>query len=240
MSDLMLKKPDYLANVNPMDNVCPIEMEDVKVPILVLAQVASKALQESDPGYIIGLKAGQFYNSVTREIYDKSLKLQFIHYFKTYQVFEGKQNGEWKEALSEDEFKRLRNVQFDKINGFLSPDKPDSYIKENWRFVVSVIGDDSFDFVFMNVKPGGIGEAKFWVNQMFAKFQKGELVNAIIWEVSSYMKESKTSNASSFQIEGSKIRAVGYVDQSQYEKAVKIKDDIKMSQANHIVTGEEY
>lgn len=236
-NEIATVKPAYLSNLNPLDNECPVGMEDIKIPSIVLAQPASKAMVETDPGYIDGLRPGQFYNSVTREVYGKSVKVQFVHYFKTYQVFKGE---EWQEALPEAEFKKLRNVQFDKKNGFLTPDKPDCFIRENWRIVLMLPEYNSFDFVFLNVKPGGIGEAKQWVNQMFAKFQNGEPINAIVWEINSYLKQSSTSNNPSYQIEGARIKAVGYVGQEQYEKAIKIKDQIKASQEAHISTGEDY
>ena len=184
-NEIATVKPAYLSNLNPLDNECPVGMEDIKIPSIVLAQPASKAMVETDPGYIDGLRPGQFYNSVTREVYGKSVKVQFVHYFKTYQVFKGE---EWQEALPEAEFKKLRNVQFDKKNGFLTPDKPDCFIRENWRIVLMLPEYNSFDFVFLNVKPGGIGVAKQWVNQMFAKFQNGEPINAIVWEINSYLK----------------------------------------------------
>jgi hypothetical protein len=126
----------------------------------------------------------------------------------------------------------LKNVVFDKKVGFMTPEKPDMFIKETWRFTIAMPDYPDVDFAFLNFKPGGISDAKAWVNAMYTRFKKGEDVLTLIWEANTYSKDSNTSNSSSYQIEGSKIKVVGYVEQAQYEKAVRIRDQIKKSQAS--------
>jgi hypothetical protein len=238
--DIELKRPSYLANLNPIDNELPVQQEDIRVPSIVIAQPAGSALKEDDPAYIDGLKAGQFYNGQDRSVYGKTLRVQFIHYFKVFNVFKGTpQNPEWQEALPESEFLRLKSRVF-QDHGIMTPDKPDCFIKETWRFVVALPSDEAIDFAFLNVKPGGISDAKAWVNAMYTRFKKGEDVLSLIWEMNTYSKESKTANASSYQIEGSKIKVVGYVEQDQYEKAVRIRDQIKKSQASLLGADGDY
>lgn len=238
--DIELLKPSYLANLNPLDLDSPVQQEDIRVPSIVIAQPAGSAMKEEDPGYIEGLKAGQFYNGQDRSIYGKVIQVQFIHYFKVFNVFKGTaQNPEWIESLPEHEFTKLRNRVFQDA-GIMTPDKPDCFIKETWRFVIAPRADDSIEFAFLNVKPGGITDARTWVGLMYNRFRKGEDVLSMIWEIPTYSKESKTANASSYQIDGAKIKVVGYVDQAQYEKAVRIRDQIKKSQAQLLGGDGEY
>jgi hypothetical protein len=234
MSDLELRKPSYLANLNPLDTECPVQQEDIKVPSIIISQPASVVLKEEDPAYIDGLKAGQFYNKESQKIYGKSMRLQFIHYFKVFNVYKGTpQSPEWVEALPESEFIKLPNMEFRDF-GVMTPAKPDMFIKKNWRFVVANPDEPETDFMFFNVKPGGISDAKMWVNTMYKMFKQGVDVLSIVWEMNTYSKASKTSNASSYQIEGSKIKQVGFATDEAYHKAVRIRDEIKKSQNNLI------
>ena len=240
MKDIELVRPSYLANLNPIDRETPVQQEDIRVPSIVIAQPAGSALKEEDPGYIDGLKAGQFYNGQDRSIYGKVALFQFIHYYKVFNVFKGTpQSPDWVESLPESEFMKLKNRVFQE-HGVMTPDKPDCFIKETWRFVVAPQVDDTIDFAFLNVKPGGISDAKLWVNAMYSRFKKGEDVLTLIWEIPTYSKESKTANATSYQIDGNKIKVVGYVDQAKYEKAVRIRDQIKKLQAQFLGSDGEY
>src|SRR5208282_345503 len=42
---------------------------------------------ESDPKYIEGLRDGQFFNTITREIYGKKVLLVPLHFYKTRVLF---------------------------------------------------------------------------------------------------------------------------------------------------------
>lgn len=239
-NEIEVQKPSYLSNLNPLDAECPVQQEDIRVASVVIAQPQSTALNEENAAYIDGLKAGQFYNSSNREVYGKVIKLQFIHYFKMFNVFKGTQaNPEWVESLPESEFLKLRSREFRDI-GIMTPDKPDCFIKETWRFVVNLTADDGTDFMFLNFKPGGISDAKMWVNAMYEIFKKGEDVLSIEWEINTYSKESKTANATSYQVDGAKIKRVGFVTQERYNKALRVRNDIKKSQAGLMTEHQEY
>jgi len=239
-NEIEVKKPSYLSNINPLDSECPVQQEDIRVASLVIAHPAGKALIEGDAAYIVGLKAGQIYNSSSREVYGKTIRLQFIHYFKMFNVFKGTAaSPEWVEALSETEFLKLPNREFRDV-GVMTPAKPDCFIKETWRFVVNVSADTTTDFMFLNFKPGGITDAKMWANSMYEAFKKGEDVKTIEWELTTYNKPSKTANASSWQIDGQNIKRVGYVDEARYNKAVSVYNDIKKSQASLMGDHQEY
>ena len=230
--ELALKEPDYLANINPLDNESPAAQDDIKVPNIIIAQPNGSCMKDGDPGFIDGIRAGQFYNNVTREVLGKVITRQFIHYFKVYNIYKGTPaSPEWVGAVPEADFLKLRNRQFNKDVGIMTTDLPDQFIKENWRFVLS---DDSFDFSFMNIKPGGIQEAKNWVNMMQSYFSKGKDVMTFEWEIPTFLKASKTTNNSSYQIDGSHIKHVGYVSEAQYQKAKRIKEEIKRSQDQHL------
>ena len=237
MNELELVKPSYLANINPLENENPVEMGDVKKPYLVIAQSNSKALLEDDPGYIDGLKPGYFYNSSNRKVYGKNVTLQFIHYFKSYNIYKGE---EWKESIPENVFVTLRNRVFDPKVGITTTDYPDCNIKESWIFVVKVIEDDEFDFVFFSIKAGGISDAKNWLSKIQNIYRRGGASESVLWNVTTYLKESKVVSSKSYQIDGEKVVQSGFVDERTYKNAKIIKDQLKKATSDATHLADEY
>lgn len=72
MSEALIKKmntlPDYIK-ANDMRGTEHLTKEDLQMPRMALAQALSPQLQTGDPKEIEGLKAGQFFNNLTGEIY---------------------------------------------------------------------------------------------------------------------------------------------------------------------------
>ena len=46
-----------------------------QVPFLKIAQPGSPEVKKQNPSYIEGLEAGQFFNSLTKEVYGSKIKL---------------------------------------------------------------------------------------------------------------------------------------------------------------------
>lgn len=66
--------PDYIKQGGGRGNE-HVDMSDMVIPRIEVAQALSKCLKESDPGYIEGIKQGDLYNTVTREIYGPAIRV---------------------------------------------------------------------------------------------------------------------------------------------------------------------
>jgi hypothetical protein len=81
--------PDYLRRqpgVPPM-GLENFSREDITLPRLGLCQALSPQCSESDPKYIDGLRPGNFFNSITRENYGKTVQLVPLLFYKTRILF---------------------------------------------------------------------------------------------------------------------------------------------------------
>jgi hypothetical protein len=61
-----------------------VEMADVVIPRIEVAQALSKCLKANDPAYIEGAKQGDLYNTVTREIYGPALRVVPVFFTKQW------------------------------------------------------------------------------------------------------------------------------------------------------------
>ena len=59
-----------------------VEQSDSLMPRLGLCQALSPQRRKSDPSYIEGLQEGQFFNTVTQEIYGEELEVIALFFFK--------------------------------------------------------------------------------------------------------------------------------------------------------------
>lgn len=66
--------PDYIKQGGGRGNE-HVDMSDMVIPRIEVAQALSKCLKESDAGYIEGAKQGDLYNTVTRENYKQAVKV---------------------------------------------------------------------------------------------------------------------------------------------------------------------
>ncbi len=64
-----------------------VQAKDLQIPFLYLLQKLSPAVDEADPAYVKGAKAGMFINNVSKEVYDT---LQVIPIYFTSAVVEWK------------------------------------------------------------------------------------------------------------------------------------------------------
>lgn len=246
-NEVTVQKPAYIANLNPLEADFQPDIADIKVPNIILAQPASDVLKEENDGYIDGLKAGQFYNSSTRQVYGKILHLIYVHHFKVFPVY--KMNGqirEYQETLSQAQFDALKGKCRPQDGyGTMSVDKPDCIIGEHWKFVVINADDASFDFMFLTIKEGGLSDARMWYNKIFSAWKgnptagiEGKHPFTVVWELNPYLKESKTSSSTSYQLNGNGIKEIGWATEEQYNRAIKTKDSINSIQHETTAGGE--
>lgn len=80
--------PDHLrADVGNRDGKDNVEQGDLLIPRLALAQSMTPQLKRTNENYNPDLEEGQFFNSVTGEIYGESVNVIPLHFFKQYMQF---------------------------------------------------------------------------------------------------------------------------------------------------------
>lgn len=84
--------PDFLQQYGSVGNES-VGVEDITIPRLGLVQSLSPEVDDSDPKYIDGIKPGDFFNSLTREIYTSPVPVVFVDRKKEYAVFRKRSAG---------------------------------------------------------------------------------------------------------------------------------------------------
>jgi hypothetical protein len=85
---IVLQAEEVVAITAPLPRTWPVEgfenmgSEDVTQPRLMLAQSMTPQRKKEDPKYIKGLEEGQFFNSVTEEVYGEKVKISPVMFFK--------------------------------------------------------------------------------------------------------------------------------------------------------------
>ena len=76
---------DYIGDTTGNEN---ITTDDLTLPRLEIIQALSAARQKDDPGYIEGADEGLLYNSLTRELYGKSVIIIPVAFRKEYLLWQ--------------------------------------------------------------------------------------------------------------------------------------------------------
>lgn len=89
-----------------------LSQEELELPFLKLAQKGSGQVDADKPEYIDGLKPGQFFNTVSGEVYaEEELKVQVHGYFQNYTIWKGpKGSGTYNGAMSPEEFREFEKT----------------------------------------------------------------------------------------------------------------------------------
>ena len=85
-----------------------LSQEELELPFLRVAQKGSPQTNPKKPEYIEGLKAGEYFNTVSGSNYGDTLKVQVHCYFHNFTIWAGeKGNGEFRGTMTKDEFKKF-------------------------------------------------------------------------------------------------------------------------------------
>lgn len=84
--------PDYMRKDSVRGSE-DVTMQDLTIPRIELVQALSPALKEGEAGYIDGAKQGDFFNSVTRELYGQQVTVCPVLFRKQYLVWRDRKKG---------------------------------------------------------------------------------------------------------------------------------------------------
>lgn len=112
-----------------------VEMADVVIPRIEVAQALSKCLKANDPSYIEDAKQGDLYNTVTREVYGPNVRVVPVFFKKEWLA--------WREQTLGGGFAGAHSSASDCELAIQQQDKPDEWeATETAQQLVLVVKDD--------------------------------------------------------------------------------------------------
>lgn len=158
--------------------------EDVTMGWLRIAAKNTDAANEDSKDYIQGLKPGLFFNSLTKKVYGKTVKMIVLKYFKTFSEHTPGQSGEFVRAVSQKEVTHLPESarsggHFSLPNG--------NIVKEQANYLVLLPDFPDDGIVRLPFGVGSYKHVKNWNGQLM----KTPAIWSGIWEVSSALTTSK-------------------------------------------------
>jgi hypothetical protein len=148
-----------------------VTSEDVIVPRIALAQSNSFELKKSHAKYIEGLEQGEFFNTATKEIYGKALRVINVHYFRSRIRWNGKEIGAGILCRSDDGANGIgdpggacASCEFSKFNTDEDDSRPSCMMFMNFPcLVIGAKGEvDPAGIVIYSMKSLSIKTGKHW------------------------------------------------------------------------------
>lgn len=125
--------PDYIKRGSRGNE--NVEMSDVVIPRIEVAQALSKCLKANDPNYIEGAKQGDLYNTVTREVYGQNVRVVPVFFKKEWLA--------WREQTLGGGFAGAHGSVADCEAAISGQDKPDEWeATETAQQLVLVVKQD--------------------------------------------------------------------------------------------------
>ena len=83
-----------------------LSQDELELPFLRVAQKGSPQVDDDKAEYIEGLKAGNYFSTLSSAVFGDSLKIQVHGYFHNYTIWKGeKGNGTYQGTMTTDEFR---------------------------------------------------------------------------------------------------------------------------------------
>jgi len=164
--------PDYIKQGGGRGNE-NVDMSDMVIPRIEVAQALSKCLKESDPNYIEGAKQGDLYNTVTRENYGSAIKVVPIVFKKEYLAWREQDLGggfagayptqeacearikqeekpdEWEATETAQQLVLVVKQDGTTEEAVVSMNKTKLKVSKNWNSLIRLNGNDRFSRVYI-------------------------------------------------------------------------------------------
>ena len=195
-----------------------IQQSDLKNPYLSIAAKTSAAVNKNKKeAYIEGLEVGDFYNTLTKEVYGKKVKLIYLAH-----------------AVSWDEYKpgggdfvgKHRPHSILVSETWPMKTKEGNDVKEAYNFVVLICGKEEQGPVLFTLKGSGIKHAKSWLNAMniLRLPESDELAPLFggIWELESKYNEKSGNDWFTIGVgKDSAVKNAGFITEKTFSDFVK-------------------
>lgn len=164
--------PDYIKQGGGRGNE-NVDMADMVIPRIEVAQALSKCLKESDPAYIEGAKQGDLYNTVTRENYGSAVKVVPVLFKKEYLAWRNQDLGggfagaypsvvecqgriaqeekpeEWEATETAQQLVLVFKEDGTTEEAVVSMNKTKLKVSKNWNSLIRLNGNDRFSRLYI-------------------------------------------------------------------------------------------
>jgi len=193
-----------------------INVDTMSVPFIKIANKLSPALDEHKSEYIEGLKEGQFYNSVTNEIYGNELEVIVLRYEHMYVEWKPNRGGfvdfhtpENAEALA-----------YDRTFGKWKTEEGNE-LSENYTYLVLIVGKEAEGPHVIVLSSTNIKSAQKWNRMLITHvMENGKKASPYFlrWTISTDYTSNEKGAWYGFKVKP----AQGiYINKAQFEVALK-------------------
>jgi len=224
-----------------------LSQDELELPFLRVAQKGSPQVDEDKPEFIEGLKAGQYFNTVSGAIYGDTLIVQVHGYFHNYTIWKGeKGNGEFSGTMTTDEFREFeRSNKLERDGGDMVQFVEGEQFRytDTHNFIISAPEHEEDGIMIYPLSSTGCKAAKKWNTLNNGRRVNGRPTKryATLWEIKTAGFEK---NGFTWK-QTSSIKALGWVtpelnefgksfedfSKSIKEQGVKYSDDVTASEA---------
>ena len=157
---------EVTKNVNFLDQVAgdgldAIGSNDLPKPFIKIAQKGNPEVDERDPNYVPGLKMGQFFNSLTKEVYGDNINVIILYYEKAWLVYEPNR-GSFKGKYPVGAFKTIGN-KYAKDKEDKLKDEQGNTVIEAMIFYVLNADKPNDGIAILTLYSSGIKHASNWL-----------------------------------------------------------------------------
>jgi len=214
----------YAVEVGSEEHLAQEEME---LPFLKLAQKSTGQVDSDSPKYIKGLKPGQFFNTVSSEIYDEEeLKVQVHGYFRNFTIWKGpKGNGEFQGSMTPEEFREFEKTSTLARDGgdyVHTVDGESLRYTDTRNFIVFLPEHEEAGILLYPMSSTGIKPAKNWNTMNMGRKASGKQMQRYmtLWGVKT---DGFTHDGFPYK-QVSKIRPLGWVNEDLREFGASMVD----------------
>ena len=164
--------PDYIKQGGGRGNE-NVDMSDMVIPRIEVAQALSKCLKESDPAFIEGAKQGDLYNTVTRENYGQAVKVVPVLFKKEWLAWREQDLGggfagaypsvadcqiriaqeekpeEWEATETAQQLVLVVKADGSTEEAVVSMNKTKLKVSKNWNSLIRLNGNDRFSRMYV-------------------------------------------------------------------------------------------
>lgn len=208
--------PAFLAEKmnQPARGAEEVSAEDLVIPRLEVCQALSACRDEEDPNYIEGIKEGDLYNNLTREVYGREVLVIPVVFEKEYLIWKDrKQGGGFRGA-----YKSMAEAQAE-----VSAAEDGEHLEisdTSQHYCLIVKGDGSTEEVVISMAKSKRKVSRTWNSLM--RLNGGDTFTRVYGL--SGVSEKNNDGDKFYNLS---VRNVGYVSQSQYETGESLYNSIK-------------
>jgi hypothetical protein len=193
--------------------------DELELPFLRVAQKGSPQVDDGKPEHIEDLKPGQFFNTVTGEIYGDEIKVQVHGYFHNFVIWKGpKGAGKYSGAMTPAEFETFQETnKLDRDGGDMVQfvDGEEFRYTDTRNFIVSLPDHEEDGILLYPMYSTGIKPAKKWNSLYLTRKIGGKQTvrYATVWSLKTAHFEDK---GYSWKQVGS-VKPLGYANEDLME-----------------------